>query len=475
GDLSFQISFLATAGLMVMSSWMMKKLSFLWRPAALLVTATTAAQLAVWCLIIYDFNQLSVYSILSNLLIVPLALFSTAGGLTLLAGAAIHPALGRLFGAACEAPLKLLIFLSDGLAKLPHAEWIVASPPLFWVAAFHVLLLASFYWYWPHPQPEKPSENWRRWKERVLNGQRWMAWAWTVFLTATAITWTVSRLHSQPLRVTFLAVGHGNAVVLSSPQGKVLVMDGGREIHGPDRYSPLVSYLRHIGVRKVDGVLNTHPDEDHVGGLVNLLGAYPVAKVYEGAQARSDSATYQEFKETILGHHVPLQPLKEEDHLKEMEPAEVAVLHPPSGFHPRIHADNNLSLVSLVSFGGINLMVPGDLEKDGLLKLLKDNKPFPTLDWLMAPHHGRKSGEPLLCAKGFKPRFVVLSDWRDYPDDHTDFQSVVPEAVVLSTAQEGAIEVEIMPNGRGRYRTWRDQEWRNFSCQSSAISSQPKQ
>ncbi len=466
-DLSFQISFLATAGLMVMAPWMMEKLSFLWRPAALLVTATTAAQLAVWCLILYDFNQLSVYSILSNLLIVPLALFSTAGGLTLLAGAAVHPALGTLLGAACEAPLKLLILLSDSLAKLPQAEWIVASPPLFWVAAFHALLLVSFYWFWPHPQPEKPSENWKRWKERALNGRRWTVRTWVLFLLATGVFWGISALGSQSLRVTFLDVGHGNAVVLRSPQGRVLVVDGGKETHGPDRYSLVVSYLRHVGVQRVDGVFDTHPDEDHVGGLVNVMGVYPVAAAYEGDQAQSDSQIYQAFKEAIEEHHVRLQPLQEGDVLTELQPAQIKILHPPDSYIPRLHADNNRSLVSLVSLGGFNLILPGDLEKDGILKLLKDNQPFPRVDWLMAPHHGRLSGEPFLCAEGFKPRFVVLSDWRDYPDDHADFQSVVPNAVVLSTAEEGAIEVEITSNGQGQYRTYRNKEWKSFSGQST--------
>ncbi|SRR5579871_1617144 len=472
GDLSFQISFLATAGLMVMSSWMMKKLAFLWRPAALLVTATTAAQLAVWCLIVNDFNQMSLYSVLSNLLIVPLALFATAGGLVLLAGAAVHPALGTLFGAACEAPLKLLILLSNRLAQLPHAGWIVASPPVFWVAVFHTLLLVTFFWFWPRPRPEKPSENWKGREGRILNGRRWTAWAWVIFLLGTAAAWAFSALKAQPLRLAFLDVGHGNAVVFRSPDGRVLVMDGGKETHGPDRYNLLVSYLRHAGIQKVDGVLNTHPDEDHVGGLVNLLGAYAVGRVYVGAQAQSDSAIYRKFQDSLLQHHLPLQQLKEGDGIHDLEPARVAVLHPPAGFKPRIHADNNSSLASLVSFGGINVLVPGDLEKEGLLKLLKDNRPFPHLDWLMAPHHGRLSGEPLLCAKGFKPRFVVLSDWRDYPDDHADFQSVVPDAVVISTAEEGAVEVEIWPEGQGRYRTWKDPEWKNFSSQSAARGSQ---
>lgn len=118
----------------------------------------------------------------------------------------------------------------------------------------------------------------------------------------------------------------------------------------------------------------------------------------------------------------------------------------------------------MVSFGGFHLILPGDLEKDGLMKLFKDNRPFPKVDWLMAPHHGRESGEPALCARGFKPRFVVLSDWRDYPDDHLVYQSMVPGAVVLSTAAEGCIEVEISPKGVGRYRTFLDDQWKPFTC-----------
>jgi competence protein ComEC len=471
-DLSFQISFLATAGLMVMASWMMKKLSFLWRPAAMLVTATTAAQLAVWCLIVFDFNQLSVYSILSNLLIVPLALFATAGGMTLLTGAFLHPALGNLFGAACEAPLRLLIVLADALSKLPKAEWIVASPPLAWVLVFHALLLATFFFYWPTPQPEKPSDQWKKRREGIFKGRRWMIRAWCLFLAAAVLALAVSAFQPRPFRIVYLAVGHGNAAVLESPQGKVFVLDGGKNSHGPDRYNLVVAYLRHIGIQKVEGVLNTHPDQDHVGGLVNLLSACPVADAYEGCRASSKSEIYREFKETLQRRMVRLIPLKEGDRIQDLGPIQISVIHPPDGFAPRKNADNNLSLVTLVSYAGCNLVFPGDLEKDGILKLLKDNRPFPRVDWLMAPHHGRASGEPLLCARGLKPRFVVLSDWRDYPEDHDDFRSAVPEAVVLSTAQEGAIEMEIYSDGHGRYRTFRHSEWKYFSRQSTVGSPQ---
>ena len=463
-DLSFQISFLATAGLMVMASWMMEKLAWLWKPVAFLITSTTAAQLAVWVLIIFCFNQISLYSIFSNLLIVPLALFSAAAGVTLLAGAAIHPALGTLFGAACELPLKLLAFLAKGLAKLPWAEWVVASPPLPWVLAFHVLLLFTFLCYWPGHLPENPSESWKRRRAIFLKGRQIALGAWALFILGTGGVVLARSFSPQPLRVIFLSVGHGNAVVLRSPQGKVLVVDGGKETHGPDRYNLVVSYLRHEGVGRVEAVLDTHPDEDHVGGLVNLLWAYPVRTAYEGTQAQADTRVYERFKQAIRDRRVTLRTLREGDSLKELDPAQVTVLHPSDNYTPKLKADNNRSLVSLVSYGGVHFILPGDLEKDGLLKLFRDNRPFPKVDWLMAPHHGRRSGEPLLCAKGFEPRFVVLSDWRDYPEDHQIFQSQVPGAVIFSTAEEGAIEVEISSDGKGRYRGFREGKWKDFAA-----------
>ncbi len=465
-DLSFQISFLATAGLMVTASRMMEKLSFLWRPAALVAASTTAAQLAVGCLILYDFNQAAVYSVPANLMIVPLSLLATAGGLTLLAGACLHPALGTLFGAACEVPLRLLAFLAGLLARLPKADWVVASPSLAWVLAFHALLLASFYFFWPGSVPEQPSVNWKRRETFLEKGRRGVRRAWMLFIAATLCAGLAQGLRTRPLRVVFLAVGHGNAVVLESPKGKVLVVDGGKATQGPDRYNPMVAYLRHIGVQRVEGILSTHPDEDHAGGLVNLVSAYPVSEAYGGRGAQSDSESYGKLKALLQAGGTSLSGLEEGDQVRSFPGVGIAVLHPPASYVPRRNGANNLSMVSLVSYGGFHLILPGDLEKEGLLRLLKDNRPFPKVDWLLAPHHGRSTGEPALCAKGLRPRFVVLSDWRDYPKARAAYQAAVPEAVVLSTAKEGAVELELYADGHGRYRTFREEKWRNFQAGS---------
>lgn len=459
-DLSFQISFLATSGLMVMASWFLKKLSFLPQALAWLITASAAAQLAVWCLILYDFNQFSLYSVLSNVVIVPLALFVTAGGLALLAGSLFHPFLATLFGAGCLWPLKLLLYLASAMEHWPGAQFIVASPPLGWVLAFHALLLALFFFYWPRPRPIAPQEAWLKGRTFLLRGRRWAVMLMGSFLAASLSLWAWNALRSQPLRVTFLAVGHGNAVVLRSPQGKTFLVDGGKDSKGPDRYQTVVAYLRHEGVERVDGMLNTHPDADHVGGLLNVLRAYPVSIAYEGPLAHSDSRVYQLYEETLKQKGTKDLFVNQGDQLPGLTPARWTILHPALAYRPRLHEDNNRSVVSLITFGGLKMVLPGDLEKPGILEFLKKNPGLAPVDWLMAPHHGRASGQPALCEKGLDPSYVVLSDYKDYPETRDQYQA--GGAIVLSTALDGAIEVEMNGDGRGRYRTYQDKAWENF-------------
>jgi competence protein ComEC len=464
-DLSFQISFLATAGLMVMASRFIDWFSFLGRPLAVIAATTLAAQLSVWCLILNDFNLLAVYSIPANLVIVPLVLFSTAGGLAALAGSWVSPFLGKLLAAGVLLPLRFLIFLAGWIAQWPWAQVIVGSLPVFWLILFHALLLAAFWAYWPRMIPEKPSERWKIKNRFLRRAQKIIRTVCILFLAFSAVGWICSAFQPQPFRITYLAVGHGNAVVLRSPAGKVFVIDGGKETSGPDRYLPLVAYLRYLGVQKVEGLIDTHPDEDHVGGLVNLICAYPVQTAYEGIGAKSSSRIYAAFHEAIRLKKVPLVLLKRGDEVTGMEPVQIKILHPPLLFQPA-NADNNRSVVSWAVMpsgaGTFSAVFPGDLERDGLLELLKNEKPFPKIDWLMAPHHGRASGEPALCAKEIKPRFVIFSDGVDYPESRELYEKFDPGVTVLSTALEGAIEVEIGPDGKKRYRCYREEEWHYF-------------
>jgi len=458
-DLSFQISFLATTGLMAGAPRLGDKLASLGRPLAGLVATTVCAQLSVWFLLAHLFNQASPYALLANLVVVPLALLATLAGLALLAGSALHPGLGDLLGEVCGGVLAAMTACAGWVASFPGGEGLVASSPALFVLLFHVLLAATFLAFWPESFPENPSVSWMDLRRRKLRVRRWMAWAWSGFALLCAAYGLRLLLAPVPLKATFLAVGHGSAAVLEAPGRRVLVVDAGRGTRGPDRYHPLVSYLRHRGIREVDWVLATHPDSDHVGGLANLAGACRLGTVF--FPDTGEAAPFPEnLLERLKKEGIQPVPSRKGQWLPLAGGLRGEVLHPDGIFVPGRNPDNNLSLAVKIVFGRTSFLFPGDLEKEGLDRLLLSPASRERVDWLLAPHHGRTSGEPLLSAKAFLPRFTVLSDSRDHPESAEHFRGASPGARVFSTAKEGAIEVEVREDGSGRWRSFREGDWK---------------
>ncbi|MCK5223264.1 MBL fold metallo-hydrolase, partial [Candidatus Calescamantes bacterium] len=93
------------------------------------------------------------------------------------------------------------------------------------------------------------------------------------------------------LKIAFINVNQGDAMLISTPEGKHYIVDGGQ----PAYYDPvkdiyysrfdagrdvILPYLKSQGIEKLDGILATHPDADHIGGLVHLLKNMPVDTVY---------------------------------------------------------------------------------------------------------------------------------------------------------------------------------------------------
>jgi hypothetical protein len=185
---------------------------------------------------------------------------------------------------------------------------------------------------------------------------------------------------------------------------------------------------------------------------------------FQGAKAQADSEIYKAFKSVLERKKVPLLSLKKGDKISGFGDAGLSILHPPEDYTPLLHADNNRSLVTGVSYGKFFMVLPGDLEKDGLQRLLENRGSFPKAVWLMAPHHGRASGEPSLCEEGFRPRFIVFSDWKDYPDSRRDYESPPNGGSVLATSEVGAIELEVGLSGKGRYRCFREGVWHKFKA-----------
>jgi beta-lactamase superfamily II metal-dependent hydrolase len=97
---------------------------------------------------------------------------------------------------------------------------------------------------------------------------------------------------SNSLRVSFIDVGQGDVILILAPDGKIMLIDGG------DTNTGIIQYLQRNNVQRIDLMVATHPHSDHIGGLVQVLNAIPVAKVITNGQMDTTS-TYEHFLDAI--------------------------------------------------------------------------------------------------------------------------------------------------------------------------------
>jgi competence protein ComEC len=146
--------------------------------------------------------------------------------------------------------------------------------------------------------------------------------------------------------------------------------------------------------------------------------------------------------ESVVGRGVPLRCVQAGDKLKLDDTVALEILHPEGGF--RDSEDNANSVVLRVEYAGRRLLLTGDLEGAGLACLLEQSPQ--AVDVLMSPHHGSRVANPPALGEWATPRHVVTSTAE--ADAVVQLRDRYAEEVTLwSTANSGAVEVTISPQG----------------------------
>lgn len=252
------------------------------------------------------------------------------------------------------------------------------------------------------------------------------------------------------LSVTFLDVGQGDAAALTWPDGRVWLVDG-----GPPSGAPL-AWLRRRGVRQVEAVFLSHPDMDHLGGLIPIVEGLQVRSLWVPREARDDEPEYAAFLKTSRERGVQIRGPR--------DPA-------PRGarlWAPQARSDNDRGLVLRVDFGQRSLLFTGDVEAEGEAWLRGRVGP---VDVVKVPHHGSRtsSGEALVQAT--RPRLALISAGRGNPFGHPAPEVLArwAEARVLRTDLDGT--VELWTDGRAlRARAFRASDgWRPLEVPARAL------
>jgi competence protein ComEC len=229
---------------------------------------------------------------------------------------------------------------------------------------------------------------------------------------------------NQLLRVTFIDVGQGDAAWLQTPDGQDIVIDGGRKSQGPN----VLAYLQDHDVSDVEVMIASHPDSDHVGGLITVLENLPVEEAVLNGQPAT-TQTYQELLDLILAKAVPTRIARSGDTYTWGCCVVASVVHPAE---PLGENTNNASIVVKVSFGDVDVLFTGDIEATAENAIVARGEDVGS-EILKVAHHGSKNGSSMAFLNAVHPETAVISVGANNPYGH-------PAPEVLSRlASAGAI------------------------------------
>jgi competence protein ComEC len=428
GDVSdpgFQLSFAATAGIVYLAAparAALERVGCTPRVAAAL-GVSAAAQAAVLPIMAAHFNQLSLVGPLANLAVVPLAGAATTVGLAALALAAVSDLAGSL-GLHVAWALTLLLRIT---------VWLAASVP--W-AIVHV----------PAPGP-LATAAWLGAAGLAVAGRGPGVRRTALLLGGLGVAAALGP-HLAPgdgrLRVTFLDVGQGDAILVEAPGGGRILVDGGAG--GTARFDVggrvVAPFLWNRGVRRLDVVAATHADADHSGGLVAVLGQFTVGEVWDNGHR---SPGHEAVAAAIARARAPRRALAVGARVW-LGDLLVTVLNPPAPTGDEaVGTENDRSLVLRLDWRGVALLLTGDLTGHGEARLLEARAPL-AVDALKVAHHGSRTSTTEGFVAASRPRVAVVS-----VGPHNPFRHPAPEALgrlaeagarVYRTDRDGAVLLE---------------------------------
>ncbi|MFA5871508.1 MAG: ComEC/Rec2 family competence protein [Parcubacteria group bacterium] len=207
---------------------------------------------------------------------------------------------------------------------------------------------------------------------------------------------------SRPLQVIFLNVGQGDSILIQKGVKQILI-DGGSS--GKVELAELGEYLPYFD-REIEIVIVTHPDRDHIGGLIDVARNYKIGKVLETA-AEKDTAIFKEWQEVLDFNKVGKLDATSGDEIKFSD-ASLKIIYPQSKVDSSSGDANNKSIVSRLDYGGSSFLFTGDIESPAEREILERGENV-DIDFLKIAHHGSKysSSEEFLNAAS--PKEAIIS------------------------------------------------------------------
>ncbi|MFJ7973390.1 MBL fold metallo-hydrolase [Psychrobacillus sp. NPDC096389] len=240
---------------------------------------------------------------------------------------------------------------------------------------------------------------------------------------------------NKEMSVHFIDVGQGDSILIQSPEGKKMLIDGGKKEKGKD----VVTYLRQQGIEKLDYVVATHPDADHIGGLLAVLNSISIKNFIDSGKEHT-TETYENMLQLILDKHIPFIVPSVGDTIPLDSDLEITVLNTGGNAND----NNEASIVLKVQYEDISFLLTGDADAGVEKSMLSEYDLKSTV--LKAGHHGSDTSSSDAFIREVQPEVTILSYGENNMYGHPTPEVVTRlkkvDSDIYSTAEVGNIVVK---------------------------------
>lgn len=436
-DIGFQLSFGAAAGLLWLfpacKRWLPQFIPDIIKEA---MAVTLAAQLAVMPLEIYYFHQVSIISLLSNVLLVPV--LETAAQLAL-AGCLLP--CGEYFLQAAVWLLKQVLIQAEYLAALPYSTLVIGEMPAYCIILYYaVIALAADF----------------SCLQYLCNRERYILIS--SFICIISVIFMYQQLRTLPLRVYFMDVGQGDCTVVITPKQKVVVIDTGGLKNFSTGSRIIVPFLRSLGYNTIDILILSHYDYDHIGGVPDLLKQMQVKRIILPKEFLSED-NKSLYRQILL--------LSNKSQVSEAAIGQIFSLDNRIKFkiidvpHDMIMGNEASTLAAIESPYG-NLLFTGDLgaEREADLQLVEK------YTVLKVAHHGSRYSSTDEFLQQVKPKLAVIScgyaNRYGHPHEETISRLKWSGCRILRTDEYGCINIVLNKDDLLHCYSYKNYRWQRL-------------
>ena len=407
----FILSFAAIGGIGVVNPVILKTFDVKGKLANALVGGVSI-QLATIPVIMYVYYEIPIYSVILNLVVVPLMtyvmIFALAGGVL----GCFNGSLGRFLVGISVYILDFYEKICVIFGKLPMAVWTCGKPKMWQMLVYYAVLGISLWLMYKYG------------KKRLVIG---------VFISVIII---ILRFNNS-FEAYFLDVGQGDGIFIRSGSNTFLVDGGSSDEKSLYEYT-LEPFLLSKGVSKIDYVVITHPDSDHMSGIVDLMekGKIGIGTLVVSGTPEDDEA-FEELYELAHMNGAEVMVMKKGDVISD-ERTQIKCIYPMD--EADMSDRNDISLVLEVTYEDFSMLLTGDISEKVEKEIIED---FSQVDVLKVAHHGSRDSSCIEFLEKVRPKVAVISCGEDnsygHPHNDTINRLVAVESEIRYTMKEGAI------------------------------------